>query len=877
MGSTWPFVGRVRELDRIAVLVDNAVGVLVLGDSGVGKTALARQAEQRSADGRAPVGRVFGHAVSNGAPFEAFAGVLTAPTASLLSPVEVARQVAAALGASPARRALFVVDDAHLLDERSAQVLLQLAAEGTATVLATARRDVLPAGVDRLWRDGLCERVEMVGLTDAEVHEVIEAALDAPVDPAAARAFAGWSEGNPLLLRELVGAALDRSALVWRGTAWTLTGPAPLSTGVRDLARARLAGLPETQRRALETIAAGEPLALDVAVDLVGESMLDQLDADRLITVRTGLAGPEVGSAHPLHGEVLRADTPPLRMRRVRLALASRLEAAPDPSPHDLVRAALWRLESGQADDAERLLTAARAARSLSLETAERLARRAHEATGSLQATLLLAEILTHTRRSAEAAALTAGLPPDSLTPDDREALVYCTAVGERLMAGDAGGGADIVGGVLAGDPAASDMLRGLHASLLAFDARFAEALDVGAAVFDDPAASPVARTFAAVGTVAAEYWLGHTRRAVAQADEIGPIAETVRDAVPFGAPSIELVAICALHDEGELDRAQQRAQRMQQRAAANQDMFSGSRAEYCVGRIALARGLPATALRGFRRCLATLTRFDESFVRHISSMLSRAAAAAGDLATCQDILESCAHATRMKIYEPEFELARAAAHAAQLRLGEAAEHAAWAAGTAADRSQWNVAVAGYHDAARYGAARHILIPMKQAAVQVDGTFAGTLLDHASALAARDPAALDAMAHRFEAHGALRFAAEAAAEAAMAHTAVGDARPARASAARAAKLWSRCEGPVPPWLAGADVAAPLTARERQIAALAADGHSDTAIAARLGISARTVQTHLARVYSKLGITGRGEIAAHLGSAGDRAPSRPGPP
>ena len=54
-------------------------------------------------------------------------------------------------------------------------------------------------------------------------------------------------------------------------------------------------------------------------------------------------------------------------------------------------------------------------------------------------------------------------------------------------------------------------------------------------------------------------------------------------------------------------------------------------------------------------------------------------------------------------------------------------------------------------------------------------------------------------------------------------------------------------------------AAVLTAREREIANLAAAGLSSKEIASRLVVSARTVDNHLQRVYSKLGITGRDEL------------------
>ena len=60
----------------------------------------------------------------------------------------------------------------------------------------------------------------------------------------------------------------------------------------------------------------------------------------------------------------------------------------------------------------------------------------------------------------------------------------------------------------------------------------------------------------------------------------------------------------------------------------------------------------------------------------------------------------------------------------------------------------------------------------------------------------------------------------------------------------------------------------LTPREREVAALVAEGLTNPEIAGRLGIGEQTARTHVSNVLSKLGVSSRREVAGRLGGNGD---------
>jgi DNA-binding CsgD family transcriptional regulator len=136
---------------------------------------------------------------------------------------------------------------------------------------------------------------------------------------------------------------------------------------------------------------------------------------------------------------------------------------------------------------------------------------------------------------------------------------------------------------------------------------------------------------------------------------------------------------------------------------------------------------------------------------------------------------------------------------------------------------------------------------------------------HAAAVRARDARELAGAADDFHALGAMLLAAEAASGAAEAFSRAGDRRAATAALRRSSALAATCEGAVTPGLFRAATVVPLSGREREIVMLAAHGIASKDIAERLYLSVRTVNNHLQRAYTKLGVSNRADLAEALGA------------
>ncbi|MFC1401081.1 helix-turn-helix transcriptional regulator [Streptacidiphilus cavernicola] len=868
MGEVWPLTGRSEELRLINAASGGAGarGVVLSGGAGVGKTRLARAAlGAASRRGAAPRGGAAAQS-ARVLPLGAFGALMGT---SGHDPGLVVRQASEALLAEAGRRPFLIgVDDAHRLDPLSALLVHRLVLHSRAAVVVTVRSgEPAPDAITALWKDGHLDRVEVAPLDRAATAALLEAVLGAPVDGAAADRIWDLTRGNALYLRQLVDGERGAGRLAPVDGLWRWSGRPVVSPGLAELVSTTMGELSEPLRGVVDLLALSEPLGVPLLTRLAGAEPVELAEDRGLVSVERDGRRLDVRLAHPLYGEVRRAEIGLLRARRLRGRIAEALRATGANRAEDTLRRATLTLESDLEADLALLTAAARHALELfDLDLAGRLAAAAVAAGAGFEARWTLAFCLSLLSRGDEAEDQMA--PLAALAGDDGELVRCATLRANNLFwtLGEPARGTAVLDRAEAAIGAA-----GPRFELVAARAPFHAALGRPApaiACAQEALASP---SLSGQGTALATWGLIMALGAAGRADEIAPWAERAHvvaasshDAANLG-PILTDMRIDALRLAGLLHQAARVAEVSRERGAEAPGLSRAFDAAV-QGRAALARGRLGTAVRLLREARAGLRQDTGGWAMATLIALVLALARTGDAAAAERALAELEAASHpgLLCYGPEVLLARAWVAAARGTVSEAAALARQAACRAGELDAPAAEVVALHTAVCFGdcggAGR-----LAQLAAVVRGPRPRAAADHAASLLAADGDAVSMAADLFEEMGDPLAAADAAAQAAAVHAGAGRTRAARAASVRAARLAEECQGARSPALLAAARPLPLTRRERETATMAAQGLSSGEIARRLGVSIRTVEGHLYRTHAKLGTSSRAELAAFLGT------------
>jgi ATP/maltotriose-dependent transcriptional regulator MalT len=211
--------------------------------------------------------------------------------------------------------------------------------------------------------------------------------------------------------------------------------------------------------------------------------------------------------------------------------------------------------------------------------------------------------------------------------------------------------------------------------------------------------------------------------------------------------------------------------------------------------------------------------------------------------------------------FEPLVDLAAAWSLMAAGRHEDAARQGLAAAERAAADGSWVHAAHAAHDLGRFG-----LWASAQEALALlpgtDGLLTARRRRFVEAGAAGDAVGLVEAGEGFAELGTDLFAAEAFALAARR----ADGREAAELRSRAASLLTGCPGADTPPLRDVGPADRLSTRELEVARLASTGRTNREIADALVLSERTVENHLYRAFTKLGVGAREDLADALSTA-----------
>ncbi|MFD8376066.1 LuxR C-terminal-related transcriptional regulator [Streptomyces sp. NPDC059688] len=861
----WPLTGRDAELDAFNTAWANrrCQAVVIYGPAGVGKTRLAEECLARAIRGGFESGRATATKAASAVPLGAIAHLIPAGV-DLSDPAQGFRTVAAELAGPPHKRRQWAlwIDDLHLLDAASAVLLHHLMNASAVRLIGTIRAgEPVSEAVALLTHGEAVHRIAVNTINRDQTGALLKAALGGPVGRSALNALYTTSGGNVLYLRELVLGALSAGALSVDGGIWQLTEGSTVRTPrLAELIGNRLAAAGPHARPILELLALCEPISMVDAQQAAPSGTLRALEDAGLIQVITDRRRTTVQLVHPLYGEALRASLPKLRHRMVLLQQVARVAAHGARRRDDSLHIAAWRLAATGTADPETLLQAAAVAlHTNDYNQAAALAKAAWREDRSAKAATSYATALIGLVRHEEADQVLR--EAQELIPNDADrATVFEARLNNIILQGRLLDAQQLL--QMRNDSRSRLSLT----KVLYFRGRFDDCLECCRPLLDssDPETAMDAVLFA----VSAMLRLGR----VDDADEVfeqlrrcasGPGWERKTRKFSLYSEFIEDVDAYAHAVGGNLFTAESLLTRQYDQATARDEMVVAARRATGLGFVLMERGRPRSALDVLHAvatkstqwelfaqwaqasatiCAATLQQVNES-ERYVTLLPP----VGDDIEACNNRVARAWHAYQ-KFDKPETErlLIEAAEDTKKLKQHL---HQVWVV----------------HHMGRLGMAG-LAAPYWNVPVQQE--FLQARLNYTRAIALKDVKLLTRVAEVFRSAGADLFAAEAYAEVLHFFQSGGQPRQAAAAVKQVADTVALCEGartPALTYLSTARAAVALTAREREIALLAAAGTASKDIATTLHLSVRTVDNHLQHAYTKLGVTTRRELAVALGA------------
>ena len=863
MPEGWPFAARDDDLVAAQKALDQRGVVVLGGPAGVGKSRLAREIAARADDGTV-LGIVRATESAREIPLGAFVDILSGIAPALSSPdLTHVRDAVAALGGDGGR-GLLVVDDAHLLDEVSTTVVHQLASGQRARIVLTIRTgEPAPDAVTALWKDDAAVRLELAAFDRDQTFAVLVAELGGGLEASTARRLHDSARGNVLWLRHLVEGERAAGRLRQDRGTWVWQGAVTLSPMLADLVAARIGSLTDDQRRVLDLLSVTEPLGLGMLEDLASARAIEEVAERGLVTVEPDGARWEVRLGHPLYGESVRARTSPLRTRRLRGELSAALSRTGTRRAGDSLRRAVLDLGSDRPLDPDDLLEASVQASALrDLGLAERLLRAAVAADGGFTARLGLAHLLDYEMRSDEADAVLAEAAALTPTALERERAVVLRALARHFQADPPRSGEDLLAAEEAEhhDDRRNPAFDALRAMFAGSAGRVDEAIELAEAVAADDT-RPLQSVSLAGFVLGLTYALSGRGTDVAGVVERGIEAARHPETAAV-AGNIGYMEILDADLRGRPELARRRLEWIRDLVGPQAPPFVA----LYEGRTALSAGLPRAAIRALESALPAFPGHGGGWGGWSAALIAQAHGMLGDAAAARAAVEEAERRRHphIPVVDFEYDLARAWAAAAAGNVREAIERCR----SGADRCR----ALGVHAAevlvrqtgVRFGD-RTQASRLAALARTLDTPRARLAAAHARALVDGDAPRLLEVAARLEEAGLGLEAADAAGQSAAAARAGGDAVLAAEGEERARALAGTGEDARTPAVLEAELPVALSSREREVAVLAGEGLTNRQIADRLHVSVRTVESHVYRACSRLGLSDRAALVAVAGA------------